>query len=117
LGLKGQECLYRTFFCQAISQAAIGTAIFNNWQWKRCSLNSIIAVFHTSDLLFLPQSEIRAGKLLVGPGHLQEEGVGGRPHHRYRRACSHHPVVDRVLQKNTHIADEHGKKLPETIVL
>jgi hypothetical protein len=107
------------FFCQAISQAAIATAIFNNWQWKkasRCSPNSIIAVFHTSDLLFLPQSEIRAGKLLVGPGHLQEEGVGGRPHHRYRRACCHHPVADRLLPKNTHVADEHSKILPETFV-
>jgi hypothetical protein len=71
LGLKGQECLYRTFFYQAVGQAAIATAIFNNWQWKkasRCSPSLIIAVFHTSDLLFLPQSEIRAGKLFVDPG-------------------------------------------------
>ena len=45
----------------------------------RCSPSAIIAVFHTSDLLFLPQSEIRAGKLLVDPGHLQEEGVGVAP--------------------------------------
>jgi hypothetical protein len=119
LGLKGQECLYRTCFCQAIGQTAIANAIFNNWQWKkasRCSPSSIIAVFHTSDLLFLSQSEIRAGKLLVDPGHLQEEHLGGCPHHRYRRACCHRPIVGRVLQKNTHIADDHGKKLPETIV-
>ena len=54
--------------------------------------------------------------MLVDPGHLQEEGVGGRPHHRYRRARCHRSVVDRELQKNTHIADDHGKKLPETIV-
>ena len=72
--------------------------------------------FHTTGLLSLPQSEIRAGKLLVDPGHLQEEGVGGRPHHRYRSARCHSSVVDRELQKNTHIADDHGKELPETIV-
>jgi hypothetical protein len=35
LGLKGQECLYKTCFCQAVSQADIATAIFNNWQWKK----------------------------------------------------------------------------------
>jgi len=102
LSLKGQECLYRSFFCQAFGQGAIATAIFNNCQWKkasRCSSSSIMAVFHTSDLLFLPQSEIRAGKLLVEPGRLQEECVGDRPHHRYRRARCHRPVVDRVLQK------------------
>ncbi len=48
-------------------------------------------------------SEIGAGKLLVDPGHLQEELVGGH----YRR-----PVGDRALQKNTHIniADDHAKK-------
>jgi hypothetical protein len=33
-----------------------------------------------------------------------------------KRARCHRPVVDRVLQKNTHIADDHGKKLPESIV-
>ena len=103
MSLKGQECLYRTCFFQAVGQAAIATAIFNNCQWEkasRCSSSSIMAVFHTSDLLFLPQSEIRAGKLLVG--HLQEEHLGGCPHHHYRRACCHRPIVGRVLQK-THI--------------
>jgi hypothetical protein len=82
LGLKGQECLYKTFFCQAISQAAVAIAIFNKWQWKkasRCSPCLILGVYHTIDLLFLPQSEIRAGKLLVDSGHLQEEGVGVAP--------------------------------------
>jgi hypothetical protein len=107
------------FFLPGVGQAAIATAIFNNRQWKKgskCSPSLIIAVFHTVDLLFLPQSEIRAGKLLVNPGHLQEERVGGRPYHRYRKARFHRPVVDRALQKNTHIADDHGKKLPETIL-
>jgi hypothetical protein len=50
-------------FCQALSQAAIATAIFNNWQWKkapRCFPSSIIAVFHTIGLFFLPHSEIIA---------------------------------------------------------
>jgi hypothetical protein len=36
-------------------------------------------IFHTSDLLSLPESEIRAGKLLVDPGHPQEELVGVTP--------------------------------------
>jgi hypothetical protein len=56
----------------------------------------------TSGLLSLPESEIRAGKLLVDPGHLQEKPVGGRPHHRYRKARRSLPGVDRALQK-THI--------------
>jgi hypothetical protein len=88
-------------------------------QWKkalRCSPSAIIAVFHSSGLFFLPKSKIRAGKLLVGPGHLQEEHVGGDPHHRYIKAHCRCPVEDRTLQKNIHIADNHGKKLPETII-
>ena len=71
------------------------------------------AIFHTSDLLSLPESEIRAGKLLVDPGHPQEELVGGRPHHHYIKARRRRPRVDRALQKNTHIADDHAKKLSE----
>jgi hypothetical protein len=100
-------------FCQAVDHAAIAPTIFNNWQCKKASRyspSSIFAVFHTSGLSFLPQSEIRAVKLLVDPGHLQEECVGGYTHHRYRRARCRRPVVDRVLQKNINIADDHGKK-------
>jgi hypothetical protein len=67
-------------------------------------------------LLSPPESEIRDGKLLVDPGHFQEELVGGRPHHRYIKACRRHPRVDRGLQKNTHIADDHAKKLLEASV-
>jgi hypothetical protein len=70
-------------------------------------------IFHTSDLLFLPKSEIRAGKLLVDPGHPQEELVGVRPHHRYIETRHCHPRVDRARQKNTHTAENHAKKLPE----
>jgi hypothetical protein len=70
------------------------------------------AIFHTSDLFSLPESEIRAGKLLVDPGHPQEELVGGRPHHHYIKARRRRPRVDRALQKNTHTADGHAKKLP-----
>jgi hypothetical protein len=73
----------------------------------------------SSQLHFLPyfssaaffsctKNEIRAGKLLVGPGHLQEELVGGHPHHRYRNSRCRRPVVDRSA-KNTHIADDHAK--------
>jgi hypothetical protein len=40
--------------------------------------------------------------VLVDPGHLQEELVGGHPHHHYRIACCCRPGVDRALQK-THI--------------
>jgi hypothetical protein len=71
------------------------------------------AIFHTSNLLFLPESEIRAGKLPVDPGHPQEELVGGRPHHHYIKARCRRPRVDRALQKNTHTPDNHAKKLPE----
>jgi hypothetical protein len=71
--------------------------------------NSIFRIFHTIGLLSPPESEIRAGKLLVDPGHLQEELVGGRPHHHYIKACHHRPRVDRGLQKNTHIVDDHAK--------
>ncbi len=71
------------------------------------------AIFHTSDLFSLPESEIRASKLLVDPGHPQEELVGGRPQHRYIKACRRRPRVDRALKKNTHTAADHAKKLPE----
>jgi hypothetical protein len=71
------------------------------------------AIFHTSDLLPLPESEIRAGKLLVDPGHPQEELVGGRPRHHYIKARRRHLRVDRALQKNTHTPDNPAKKLPE----
>jgi hypothetical protein len=70
----------------------------------------LFVLFRTSGFLYLPPSKIRAGKLLVDPGHLQEKLVGGHPHHRYRRACCRRPVVDRALQKYTHIADGHAKK-------
>jgi hypothetical protein len=106
-------------FCQAVAQAAIAAAIFNNWHWKkasRCSPSSIIAIFHTTGLLSFPQNKIRAGKLLIDPGHLQEERLGGRPHYRYRRARCHRCVVDRALPKKTQIADDHGQKLPKTII-
>ncbi len=64
----------------------------------------------------LPKSEIRAGKLLVDPGHPQEELVGGRPHHRYIKTHRCRPRVDRVLQKNTHTAENLAKKLPEASI-
>ncbi len=74
------------------------------------------AYFHTRGLLTPPKNEIRAGKLLVDPGHLQEGLVGGHPHHRYIKACRRRPRVDRVLEKNTRIADDHAKKLSEASV-
>jgi hypothetical protein len=80
----------------------MAAAIFNNWHWKRasrCSTSSIIAIFHTTGLLSLPQNKIRAGKLLIDSVHLQEERLGGRSHYRYRRARRHRPVVNKVLQK------------------
>jgi hypothetical protein len=73
-------------------------------------------IFHTRDLLSLPKSEIRAGKLLVDPGHPQEELVGGRPHHRYIKARHCCPRVDRALQNNTQTAENHAKKLPEASI-
>ncbi len=65
-------------------------------------------------LLLKVKSELAS--LLVDPGHLQEERIGGRPHYRYRRARRHRPVEDRALQKNTNITDDHGQILPETFV-
>jgi hypothetical protein len=59
----------------------------------------LFAIFCTSGLLSLPEIEIRASKLLVDLGHLQEELVGGRPHHPYRRAGRQRLVIDRELQK------------------
>jgi hypothetical protein len=76
----------------------------------------LFAIFRTSGLLSLSESKIRAGKLLVDPGHLPEELVGGRPHNHYRRACRRRHGLDRALQKNTHIANGHTKKLPEASV-
>ncbi len=68
----------------------------------------MIAIFHTTGLLFLPQNKIRAGKLLIDSVHFQEERLGGRPHYCYSWARRHRRVVDRVLQKKTQIADDHG---------
>ncbi len=120
MGLKDLACLYRACFCQAVAQKAIDASIFNYWLSKkvtRCSPPApLFAIFRTSGLLSLHESEIRAGKLLVDPGHLQEELVGGRTHQRYRKARRRHPGVDRALRKNTHIADEHAKILPEASV-
>jgi hypothetical protein len=107
------------FICQASAQKAIAASIFNNWLCKKeskCSPSSIFCIFHTSGLLAPPESEIRAGKLLDDQGHLQEELVGGHHHHRYIKACCRRPRVDRALQKNTHIADDHAQKLPEASV-
>jgi hypothetical protein len=70
-------------------------------------------IFHTSDLLSLPENEIRAGKLLVDPGHPQEELVGGCPHHHYKKPRRCRPRVDRALQKKTLTPDNYAKKLPE----
>jgi hypothetical protein len=39
--------------------------------FKKMFPSFIIAILHTTGLLSFPQSEIRAGKLLVDPGHLQ----------------------------------------------
>jgi hypothetical protein len=87
---------------------------------KKRRQNFLLAPFfiisHTSDLLSLPKSEIRAGKLLVDPRHPQEELVGGHPHHRYIKARCCRPRVDKALQKNTHTAENHAKKLPETSI-
>jgi hypothetical protein len=106
-------------FCRASAQKAIAASIFNKWLWKkasRCSPSSIFRIFHTIGLFSPPKNEIRAGKQLVDPGHLQEELLGGHPHHNYIKACPSCPVVDRALQKNTRIADEHAKKLSEASV-
>ncbi len=73
----------------------------------------LFSIFHSSGLSSLLKSEIRAGKLLVDPGHPKEELVGGLTHHHYIKACLRRPRVDRALQKNTHTADNRAKKLLE----
>jgi hypothetical protein len=111
--------LQNLFFCQASAQKAIAASIFNNWLCKKeskCSPSSNFCIFHTSGLLSPAESEIRAGKLLDDQGHLQEELVGGRPHHRYIKACYRRPLVDRALKKNSHIADDHAQKVTEASV-
>jgi hypothetical protein len=48
-------------FCQVVARAVIAAAIFNDWHWKRasrCSPSYIIAIFHTTGLLSLPQNNI-----------------------------------------------------------
>ncbi len=65
---------------------------------KFSQLTYSITILNTGSLLFLPQSEIGADKLLVDQGHLQEEHVGS-PHHPYRRSHPCRPVVERGLQK------------------
>jgi hypothetical protein len=52
-----------------------------------------------------PESEIRAGKLLVDPDHLQEELVRGRP-----QKSSPPPSC------GSYIAGDHTRKYPEIIV-
>jgi hypothetical protein len=56
-------------------------------------------IFHTSGFLFLPESKIRAGKLLVDPGHPQEELVGGRPHQGYIKDRRRRTRGHRALKK------------------
>ncbi len=107
------------FFARPAPKKPIAAAFSNNWLWKKakkCSPTCIFRIFHTIGLLSPPEREIRAGKLLVDPGHLQEELVGGHPHHRYIKACRCRPRIDRGLQKNTHIPDDHAKKLLEASV-
>jgi hypothetical protein len=98
----------QNLFLPGRRQKAIAASIFSYWLWKsgkRCQdvlPAPLFAIFCTSGLLSLPESEIRAGKLRVDPGHLQEELVGGRPHQRYRKARCRRPGVDRALKK-THV--------------
>jgi hypothetical protein len=91
-----------------VAQAAIAAAIFINCHWKGALL------LYFTPLAFYHFLKVKSE--LASSAHLQEECVGGPLHHHYKRAHHHCPVVDRVLQKNTHIADDHGKKLPKTIV-
>ncbi len=119
LALKDQGCLYRTCALPGQRPKSHRRLYFQKMaveKASRCSPSSIFCIFHTSSLLTPPKKEIRAGKLLVDPGHLQEGLVGGHPHHRYIKACCRRPMVDRVLKKSTRIADDHAKKLSEASV-
>ncbi len=85
---------------------------------KRCKdvLLAPFFAYFTPPAFYILLKVKSEGKQLVDPGHLQEELVGGRTHHRYIKACPCRPRVDRGLQKNTGIADDHDKKLPEASV-
>jgi hypothetical protein len=56
--------------------------------------------------LFLKIKSELASRLL--PQEPSRRAFRGRPHYRYRRARRHRPAVDRVLQKKTQLADDHG---------
>jgi hypothetical protein len=59
------------FFARPSAKLPSPTAIFNNWQWKmasRCSPSLIIAVVHTSDLLFLPKVKSEVASYLLAQG-------------------------------------------------
>jgi hypothetical protein len=110
-GLKIQSMSVQNLFSARLKLPLLFSMIGSGKRHQDVLPASLFAVFRTSGLLSLPVGEIRADKLPVDPGHLQGELVGGHPHHCYRRAHRRHrcPVVDRVLQKNTHIADDHAK--------
>jgi hypothetical protein len=83
LGLKKCNMFVQSFsFAMAIAQVPIAADIVGG-RHKNVTLASLFAGFPTSRLFSCPVSKIRAGKLLVGQGHLQEELVGGRPQHHY----------------------------------
>jgi hypothetical protein len=75
----------------------------------------LLPYFIPAAFYFFIKVKSELASYLLAPEHLQEEHVGGRPHHRNRRARCRRPLVDRALQKNTNIADNHGKKLPEQL--
>jgi hypothetical protein len=86
LGLKDQACWYRTCFFARPAPKNPSLPLFSiTGCGKRCKdvLPAPFFASHTIGLLSPPESEIRAGKLLVDPGHLQEELVGDRPNHFY----------------------------------
>ncbi len=82
----------------------------HGWSWKFFFANfQILGPLGCQGWVVIPQN---VKKVKITAPYYR----GLPPHHRYIKAWHHHPRVDRALQKNTCIADDHAKKLSEASV-
>jgi hypothetical protein len=97
LGLKGQDCLYRTCFCQPSAKLPSPPLFSIIGSEKRCQdvlPAPLLLSFTPATFYFFLKVKSELASCF------REERLGRRPQHRYRRARCWHPVVDRALQKN-----------------